>query len=97
MVLEITELLLRPGAEARFSAFAEVTVRKLLEEPGCRAVRLTRGVENPSRFVLLVEWETITRSALSDPRWPARHWPGELTALFAAPPVVELFAPAGAP
>ncbi|MGW0523444.1 antibiotic biosynthesis monooxygenase family protein [Crossiella sp. NPDC003009] len=92
MVLEITELLLRPGAEERFTAFAEVTVRRLLTEPGCLSARLTRGLENPSRFVLLVEWETITRSAA-----PARQWPPELTPLFAAPPLIELFDPAGAP
>ncbi|GAA2844052.1 MULTISPECIES: putative quinol monooxygenase [Crossiella] len=92
MVLEITELLLRPETAERFTAFAEVTVRGLLSEPGCVSARLTRGVENPSRFVLLVEWETITRSAPPD-----RHWPGELAALLAEPPVIELFDPAGAP
>ncbi|MBP2477938.1 hypothetical protein JOF53_006810 [Crossiella equi] len=92
MVLEITELLLRPGAEARFGEFAEVTVRGLLAEPGCRSARLSRLVENPSRFVLFVEWETITRTAV-----PGVCWPEEVGTLFAAPPVRELFTPAGDP
>jgi quinol monooxygenase YgiN len=27
--------------------------------PGCRSVRMTRGIESPSRFVLLVEWDSV--------------------------------------
>jgi heme-degrading monooxygenase HmoA len=59
MVLEVALIDVRPGAEDDFSA-AYAEARPLLEStPGCRTIRMTRGVESPSRFVLLVEWDSV--------------------------------------
>src|SRR6476646_7587401 len=41
---------------AAFEA-AYLDARKLLiTTPGCRSVRMARGIESPARFALLVEW-----------------------------------------
>ena len=31
----------------------------ILGSPGCRSARMTRGVEDPGQFTLLVEWDTL--------------------------------------
>lgn len=59
MVVEIAEIQVPPGAEEDF-VLAYRGVRGVLTgAEGCRSVRMTRGVETPNRFVLIVEWESI--------------------------------------
>lgn len=59
MILEHAVLPVIPGSEPDFErAFAEA--RTIIESmPGFRSLRLSRGVEEPSRFLLLVEWERL--------------------------------------
>lgn len=92
MVLEVALIEVLPGREDDFAA-AYVQARPLLAgTPGCRSIRMTRGIESPSRFVLLVEWDSVQaheqnfRATDRFPRWRALIGP-----YFAAPPVVEHF------
>jgi heme-degrading monooxygenase HmoA len=58
-VVEIARFDALPGNEDRFAA-AYLAVRdEIAGSPGCRSVRMTRGVESPSSFVLLVEWDSL--------------------------------------
>ena len=59
MVLEIAEFAITPGREDDFVAAFERAVPLLRATDGFRAARLTRGVESPSSFVLLVEWDSL--------------------------------------
>jgi len=60
MLLERTELLIREGQEEEFSAsMKDRGIRMLASVPGVVSVNLGRGVENPSKFMLLVEWENM--------------------------------------
>ncbi|MCW2567866.1 MAG: Antibiotic biosynthesis monooxygenase [Mycobacterium sp.] len=92
MVLEVALIDVRPGSEDAFAA-AYGKGRELLEStPGCRSVRMTRGVESPSRFVLLVEWDSVEahdqnfRATDRYTRWRELIGPH-----FANPPHVEHF------
>jgi heme-degrading monooxygenase HmoA len=59
MVLEVALIDVQEGREDEFAkAYAEAHPI-LVDTPGCRSVRMTRGVETPSRFVLLVEWDSV--------------------------------------
>ena len=59
MVLEVALIDVTPGHEDDFAA-AYAKARPILAgTEGCRSVRMTRGIESPSRFVLLVEWESV--------------------------------------
>jgi heme-degrading monooxygenase HmoA len=59
MVLEVAIFTAKDGHADRFvAAYAEAR-QFLASSPGCRSVRMTQGVEDPLRFVLLVEWETL--------------------------------------
>lgn len=58
-VLEIGEFAIRDGHEDAFLA-AYLDVREVLATtPGCRSVRMTKGIESPTRFVVLVEWDSV--------------------------------------
>jgi quinol monooxygenase YgiN len=90
MVLELAVISVRPGQEGDFAAAYRVARPLVASTPGCRSVRMSRGVESPSRFVLLVEWADVAaheenfRQTDRFTRWRAAIGP-----FFAAPPEVE--------
>lgn len=89
-VLEVADIEVRPGSEQDFAA-AYLSAREVLAStPGCRSVRMTRGVESPSRFVLLVEWDSV-RAHEDNFRATDRFitWRAAIGPYFAAPPRVE--------
>ncbi|HEY2795044.1 MAG TPA: antibiotic biosynthesis monooxygenase family protein [Micromonosporaceae bacterium] len=59
MVLEVALIKVIPGQEDAFVAAYAKAHETLSTTPGCQSVRMTRGVESPSRFVLLVEWDSV--------------------------------------
>lgn len=61
----------------------------LTQTPSCRSVRMTRGVEHPDTFVLLVEWDSVEahlRDFRDSDRYP--QWRTLLSPHFAEPPDV---------
>ena len=59
MVLEIAEFTIKPGHEDQFVAAYREARPLLAATEGFRSARMTRGVESPSTFVLLIEWESL--------------------------------------
>jgi len=59
MVLEIADFAVLPGREDEFVAAVREALAYVTDTPGCRTARVTRGIESPSRFVLLIEWESL--------------------------------------
>ncbi len=92
MVLEVALIDVQPGQEDAFaSAYAQARPW-LADTEGCITVRMTRGVESPSRFVLLVEWDSIEaheKNFRATDRFD--QWRGIIGPFFAKPPVVEHF------
>lgn len=92
MVLEIALIDVVAGQEEEFVRAYEAGHHLVATTPGCRSVRMTRGVESPSRFVLLVEWDSVAaheENFRGSDRFPA--WRALIGPYFAAPPVVEHF------
>jgi heme-degrading monooxygenase HmoA len=92
MVLEIARFDIQPGQEEAFVAAYEVAVKALQSAPGCRSVRMTRGVESPSRFTLLVEWDSVEaheQNFRATDRFTT--WRGHIGPFFAGPPAMEHF------
>lgn len=58
MITEIADLPVAPGREDEFAAAYAEGTKILRAAPGCLASRLIRGVESPSRFIAIVEWES---------------------------------------
>ncbi|WP_375499272.1 antibiotic biosynthesis monooxygenase family protein [uncultured Jatrophihabitans sp.] len=91
-VLEVALIEINPGAEEDFETAYRGVREVLTSTPGCRSVRMTRGVESPSRFTLLVEWESVEaheQNFRGSDRFA--QWRGAIGPHFAQPPVVEHF------
>jgi heme-degrading monooxygenase HmoA len=92
MILEVALIDVTPGREDEFAAAYAEGHPVLAGTPGCRSVRMTRGVESPSRFVLLVEWDSVAdhennfRATDRFTRWRSLIGP-----YLATPPLVEHF------
>lgn len=98
MVLEVALIDVLPGQEDGFAAAYATAHPLLAQTEGCRSVRMTRGIESPSRFVLLVEWDSV-QAHLENFRDSERfgQWRALIGPYFANPPVVEHYSevPAG--
>jgi heme-degrading monooxygenase HmoA len=91
MVLEVALIDVTPGsAEAFVASYAHA--KKVIEgAPGVRSVRMTHGVESPTRFVLLVEWHDIDAHEAFRASDAFGVWRGHIGPHFAQPPRVEHF------
>jgi heme-degrading monooxygenase HmoA len=89
MVLEVALIDVTAGAEEAFAEAYRLSRQMLAQSPGCLSVRMTRGIESPSRFVLLVEWESVQahEDFRATDRFPA--WRGHIGPHLAGPPTVE--------
>ena len=92
MVLEVALIDVIPGTEDGFAVSYQLGHPILASTPGCRSVRMTRGIESPSRFVLLVEWDSV-EAHQENFRGTERfgQWRALIGGYFAKPPVVEHF------
>ena len=91
MTLEVGLIDVSPGAERAF-ADAYAQARELIaSSAGCRGVRMTRGIETPTRFVLLVEWDSVAahEEFRAGPRFG--QWRALIGPHFAHPPHIEHF------
>ena len=90
MVLEVALIDVSPGQEEAFAAAYRLGHPILASTPGCRSVRMTCGIESPTRFVLLVEWDSV-EAHLANFRATDRftRWRALIGPYFAGPPQVE--------
>jgi heme-degrading monooxygenase HmoA len=91
-VTEIADIQVVAGAEADFVAAYQDVRQVLLSTPGCRSARMTQCIETPTRFVLLVEWDSVEaheRNFRETERFT--QWRAAIGAHFAVPPHVEHF------
>jgi heme-degrading monooxygenase HmoA len=90
MVIEVADIQIAPGAEDAFTDAYRGVREVLVSTPGCRSARMTRCIESPSRFVLLVEWDSVEaheENFRASDRFAT--WRAALGPFFAAPPHVE--------
>lgn len=60
MHTEIAILPVREGQEAGFAAAMDAAgTAALLDCDGAHSVRIGRGVENPGKFCLVIEWDSV--------------------------------------
>lgn len=68
MVTEIATITVAEGSETAFEqAMRETGIAALSAVPGVQSVKFGRGVESPSKFAFVVEWDSIeTHGAARD-------------------------------
>ena len=90
MVLEVA-LIDVTDPDAFRAAYADAR-EVITAAPGARSVRMTAGVETPTRFVLLVEWDDVAAHEAFRASEAFTRWRGLIGPHFAQPPHVEHFA-----
>ena len=91
MVLEVAIIDVIDGAQQEFSAAYEQGRELVAVTPGCRSMRMTQGVETPTRFVLLVEWDSVEAHEVFRDSERFGQWRALIGPHFAGPPQVEHF------
>jgi heme-degrading monooxygenase HmoA len=89
-VTEVADLQIVAGSEADFVAAYQGVRDVLMSTPGCRSARMTQCIETPTRFVLLVEWDSVEaheQNFRASERFA--QWRGAIGPYFAQPPHVE--------
>lgn len=60
MILERAEITVTENTEDAFAAaMHEHGIGLLASATGCRSVKVGRGVENPGRFIMVLEWDSV--------------------------------------
>ena len=94
MILELAILDVKPGETAPFEAAFREAQAIIASMPGYLAHELQRCLETPSRYVLLVRWQTLedhTRGFRGSPEY--QRWKALLHHFYEPFPTVEHYAP----
>ena len=59
MIFEIAAIEVKAGEEAAFEAAAAKAVPLFRRAKGCHGLELQRSIETPSKYRLVVKWETV--------------------------------------
>lgn len=92
MVLEHVPIQVIPGREADFEAAFDEARHHVAGAAGFRSLRLSRCIEDPSSYLLLIEWDTLAdhvegfRNSAAFTQWRALVGP-----LWDPPPTVRHF------
>lgn len=92
MILEHALLPVRAGRADDFLAAFATAQPIIASMPGCRSVSLSRCVESPNQFLLLVEWDQLedhTEGFRGSPEY--QRWSELLHPLYEPFPTVEHF------
>ncbi len=90
MILEIAQIDVKPGMEINFETGVKIAAPIFKRAKGCKGMALQRSHEKPSRYRLVVQWETIENHT-KDFRESAdfQEWRKLVGDCFASPPEVE--------
>ena len=92
MILEHAVLDVREGSSADFEAAFATAKSIIATSPGFRSLRLERCLEQPDRYVLLVEWDSVEAHENGFRKSPAfEEWRTLLHGFYPTPPTVQHF------
>ena len=94
MVVEIAQFEITPGLEEAFEAGVKQAAPLFQRAKGCTGLELARSVEQPSRYRLFVQWDTLEDHTV-DFRASAdfQEWRKLVGPCFENPPEVEHVVP----
>jgi heme-degrading monooxygenase HmoA len=59
MIFELAQIDIKPGMESAFEKGVAQAAPLFQRARGCRGLQLLKGIEQPSRYTLMVTWETV--------------------------------------
>jgi heme-degrading monooxygenase HmoA len=93
MILELADIRIHPGQQAAFDeAIAHALTTVITQAKGFKGYSIHTGIENPERYLLQIQWETLENHTV-DFRGSAAfaNWRAIVGPFFATPPTVEHF------
>ena len=94
MVWEIAQLDAKPGEEAAFEAAVAKGAPLFERARGCKSLQLFRCVEQPGRYRLLIEWESVEDHTVHFRESPARdEWRRLIDGLYVGTPAIDHMQP----
>lgn len=91
MVLEVALIDVKPDSQEAFRAAYEQAKHLPAATPGCGPMRMTQGVETPTRFVLMIEWDSVETHDVFRDSEHFGQWRALIGPHFANLPHVEHF------
>ena len=89
MILEIAQIDVKPGTEGKFESAAREGAALFKASKGCTGFELRRSHEQPQRYRVLIQWETLEDHTVGFRESQAfQEWRAILGPLFVAPPLV---------
>ena len=90
MVTEIADFAVLPDKQELFADAVREGLAVVAETEGFRGARLTRSIETPTRFVLLIEWDAVEAHTVTFRESEAfGRWRAIVGSFFDGPPTVE--------
>jgi heme-degrading monooxygenase HmoA len=90
MILEIAQIDVTPGTEDQFEAGVKAARPLFKRAKGCSGLMLTRSIERPQRYRLMIRWATLENHTVDFRGSPDfQEWRKLVGPCFAAPPAVE--------
>ncbi len=90
VILTIAEIRVRAGFGDAFVAASRGAIEHILTSPGCRSAKLTRSVEDPCRYLVITEWDSL--ESHTQQFYYSEHlvnWRNAVSEFFDDPPMVE--------
>ncbi len=93
MILEFADIRIQPGRQAEFDAAIRRGVTEVIARAeGFLGYKITKGMESPERYVLMISWASLESHTVGFRESPAfAEWRAIVGPYFAQPPVVEHF------
>ena len=93
MILEIADIRIPPGKQAEFDAAIQHGIATVASKAkGFQGFRVSKGIESPERYVLMIFWGTLENHTVDFRQGPLfAQWRAIVGPFFAVPPVVEHF------
>jgi len=89
MITEIAQLTIDPSRAEEFEAAVTRAVPYFRSAQGCHGMALERVIEDPSRYHLIVQWESVEHHMVTFRESEGfRAWRALVGPFFTAPPVV---------
>jgi heme-degrading monooxygenase HmoA len=90
MIIEVALFDLKPGMEAEFEAGVKQALPIFKHAKGCKGLQMLRSIGKPSRYRLLLKWDTIENHTI-DFRGSSdyQNFRKLVSNCFAVPPEVE--------
>jgi heme-degrading monooxygenase HmoA len=93
MILELADIRIHPERAMAFEANVQRALTTIFPKAkGFLGSELKRGIESPTRYVLLLKWETLENHTVDFRSSPLfAEWRSLVGEFFASPPSVEHF------